>query len=374
MAQLGAQAPVIPLTRLDDADADLLAELLDTVRRVAATAQFTLGEQVESFEAEFAGYCGTPHAVGVSSGTEALTLTLRALEVGPGDDVVVPANSFIATAEAVTLAGATPRFADVDPGTALLTVETARAALTPRTRCIIPVHLYGRTVELQPIMRLARERGLVVIEDACQAHGAQMSARRAGAVGDAGCFSFYPAKNLGAWGDGGAVVTASAGIADRVRLLRSHGERQRYHHELPGTTARLDALQAAILRVKLRRLDDWNAARRRVSTALAEALRDSGVTVPPPPRPGGDDVVHQFVVCTPERDRLRQHLADRGIAGAIHYPVPIHRTPAYADTVRLPVAEALADQILSLPMHPRLTEEEIGRIADAVAEFGDSRA
>ena len=369
MAQL--QAPEIPLTRLDDADADLLEELLDTVRGVAATGRFTLGDEVESFEAEFAEYCGAEHAIGVSSGTDALTLALRALEIGPGDEVVVPANSFIATAEAVTLAGATPRFADVDPRTALLTAETTRAALTPRTRCVIPVHLYGRTVDLDPILRPARDRGIVIIEDACQAHGAHVNGQRAGTLGDAGCFSFYPSKNLGGWGDGGAVVTASAEVADRVLLMRSHGERRRYHHQIPGTTARLDALQAAVLRVKLRRLDGWNAARRQVGRDLREALRDTGVTLPPLPPPGGDDVGHQFVIRTPERDRLRRHLADRGIAGAVHYPVPIHRTPAYAQTLSLPVAEALAAQILSLPMHPRLSEEEIGRIASAVAECTD---
>ncbi|MDQ6803981.1 MAG: aminotransferase class V-fold PLP-dependent enzyme, partial [Actinomycetota bacterium] len=205
----------VPLTRLDNADEPLMLELLAVVERVARTAAFTLGEEVEAFEAEFAAYCQTPHAVGVSSGTEALALALRALEIGPGDEVIVPANSFIATAEAVSLVGATPRFVDVERRTALISAETVQAAIGPRTRCVIPVHLYGRTVELDPILTLARDRGLAVVEDACQAHGSLLGGRRAGSLGDAGCFSFYPAKNLGAWGDGGAVITSDDQIAAR---------------------------------------------------------------------------------------------------------------------------------------------------------------
>ncbi|HTW43630.1 MAG TPA: DegT/DnrJ/EryC1/StrS family aminotransferase [Solirubrobacteraceae bacterium] len=363
----------IPLTRLDNADPALLEELLETVARVAGKAAFTLGPEVEAFEAEYADYCGTAHAIGVSSGTEALALTLRALEIGPGDEVLVPANSFIATAEAVSLAGASPRFLDVDERTALITPEAVREAVGPRTRCVIPVHLYGRTAELAAIVAVARDHGLSVIEDACQAHGALLGARRAGAIGDAGCFSFYPAKNLGAWGDGGAVVTSDERLAERVRLLRAHGERTRYHHELIGTTARLDALQAAILRVKLRRLEDWNAGRRRVGAALADALSDCPVELFAPPAQGGDHVFHQFVVCSDERERLREHLAAAGIATAIHYPVPIHRTAAYApagtQAPSLPVAESLAQRIVSLPMHPAMSEAEVAQVAGAVRAF-----
>jgi dTDP-3-amino-3,4,6-trideoxy-alpha-D-glucose transaminase len=360
----------IPLTRFDNADPALMDELLETVARVARRAAFTLGPEVEAFEAEYADYCGTAHAIGVSSGTEALALTLRALEIGPGDEVLVPANSFIATAEAVSFAGASPRFLDVDAQTALITAEAVQEAIGPRTRCVIPVHLYGRTVELDPIVALARDRGLSVIEDAAQAHGALLGARRAGSIGDAGCFSFYPAKNLGAWGDGGAVVTSDKRLAERVGLLRAHGERTRYHHELIGTTARLDALQAAILRVKLRRLDRWNAGRRRVAAALTRALSDCTLTPPAPAREDGDHVFHQFVVQSGDRERLREQLAAAGIATAIHYPVPIHQTPAYAagSTAQpaLAVAEALAEQIVSLPMHPAMTDEEIARVATAV--------
>jgi dTDP-3-amino-3,4,6-trideoxy-alpha-D-glucose transaminase len=365
--------PNVPLTRLDNADPDLMEELLEAVRRIATTSAFILGAEVQAFESEYAQYCGTARAVGISSGTEALVLALRALDVGPGDEVIVPANSFIATAEAVSLVGATPRFVDVDRETAVITADAVESAIGPQTRCVIPVHLYGRTVDLDPIVSLARDRGLSVLEDACQAHGALLDGRRAGSMGDAGCFSFYPAKNLGAWGDGGALITNDDAIADRVMLLRSHGEVTRYQHEVVGTTARLDALQAAILRIKLRRLEGVNTERRRIGAALTGGLEDSPVTPPPPAMPGGDHVYHQFVVETDSREALRDHLASVGVASAIHYPVPIHRTPAYASAGlgegSLPVAETLAGRICSLPIYPTMGEAEIGRVVQAVHEF-----
>jgi dTDP-4-amino-4,6-dideoxygalactose transaminase len=369
----GAERAAVPMTRLDNGDPELLDELLGAVERVARQSAFTLGPEVQGFEEEFAAYCGSRHAIGLSSGTDALVLALRALDVGPGDEVVVPANSFIATAEAVTLVGARPRFADVDPETALLTADLIEPVLGPRTRCIMPVHLYGRTVDLQPILELSRKIGATVVEDACQAHGALLAGRRAGTVGVCGAFSFYPAKNLGAWGDGGALVTDDPAIADRVRLLRSHGERPRYHHRIPGTTARLDAIQAAILRVKLRRLDGWNDDRRRIAGVLTTALHGAPVRVPAPITADGDHVFHQYVVRAAARDSLREHLAGHGIATAIHYPVPLHRTAAYATGVAkngvAPAAEALAESSLSLPMHPGLTPSEVERIAAAVHSF-----
>jgi dTDP-3-amino-3,4,6-trideoxy-alpha-D-glucose transaminase len=373
MMRAADEVGAIPLTRLDNADPELMDELLGEVERIARSAAFTLGSEVEDFEQEFADYCGTGHAVGLSSGTEALVLALRALGIGPGDEVVVPANSFIATAEAVSLVGATPRFADVNPDTALVTAELMERAMGPRTRCLIPVHLYGRTVDLDPILALARAAGVAVVEDACQAHGAVMGGRRAGSVADCGCFSFYPAKNLGAWGDGGALVTNDDAIADQVRLLRSHGERPRYHHRVPGTTARLDAVQAAVLRVKLRRLDIANAGRRRTAKALTEALADASVRAPAAVSAAGDHVFHQYVVSTPARDELRGHLAARGIASAVHYPVPIHRTQAYAvagsGPGSLPVAEMLAERSCSLPVFPTMSDDDISRVADAVRDF-----
>jgi dTDP-3-amino-3,4,6-trideoxy-alpha-D-glucose transaminase len=361
----------IPITRLDNADPELMEELLEVVQSVVRSARFTLGPEVEAFESEWAHYCGAKHAVAVSSGTDALILALRAMEIGAGDEVLVPANTFIASAEAVSLVGATPRFVDVDRRTGLITPDSVGAAVGARTRGVVAVHLYGRTMGLDPLVKLARARGLALIEDACQAHGALIGARRAGTVADAGCFSFYPTKNLGAWGDAGAVVSNDDRLADRVRLMRTHGERIRYHHEVVGTTARMDAIQAAILRVKLRRLDEWNDARRRVGAALIAALRDAPVTPPAPPRPGTDHVFHQFVVQSDDRDRLRTHLAAHRIATTIHYPVPIHQTPAYADGVigRLPVAEGLASRILSLPIYPGMTDEEIEVVARATAAF-----
>lgn len=367
----------VPLCWLDHRDPELLAEVLARIAELARRGTFTLGEEVDRFEREFAAYCDAEHAIGVSSGTEAIVLALRALDVGAGDEVVVPANSFIATAEAVSLVGATPRFADVDPVTRTLTAQSVEAAMGPRTRCIIPVHLYGRTVELEPILALARQAGARVVEDAAQAHGARYGGRRVGSIGDCGCFSFYPAKNLGAWGDAGAVVTGDAELADRVRLLHAHGERPRHHHRVVGTTARLDALQAAVLRAKLRRLDGWNARRRSTARALGEVLAGSAVEIPAPPAPGGDHVFHQYVVTTPDRDGLRAHLDALGIATGVHYPVPIHRSEAYAGlgyrAGSLPVAERLAGTVCSLPVHPGVGEPEIDRLATAVHAFRPSR-
>jgi dTDP-4-amino-4,6-dideoxygalactose transaminase len=363
--------PDVPLTRLDNGDPGLMSELLAEVERVARGAGFILGPEVEAFEAELAAYCGTSEAIGVGSGTDALALALMARGIGPGDEVIVPANSFIASAEAVSLAGATPRLVDVDPETHLLTADIVAAAIGPATAAVMPVHLYGRTVEMEPLLELARRAGIVVFEDACQAHGALYRGRRVGSLGDAGSFSFYPAKNLGAWGDGGAVVTNDADLARKVRLLRAHGESPRYHHRLRGTTSRLDAIQAAVLRVKLRRLDDWNERRRRAGAALSAALAGTSVRVPAPPLRHGDHVYHQFVVESDDRDGLRAHLESRGVASGIHYPVPIHRSDAYADLdrrVSLPVAEGLAPRICSLPMSHSLTDEEIRRVAAAVAE------
>lgn len=363
----------LPLLRLDNADPALTEELLATVRRIASTGAFTMGKELEAFEAEFAEYCETGHAVGLSSGTEAIVLALRALGIGAGDEVIVPTNSFIATAEAVSLAGATPRLVDVDPDTHLIDAGIVEAALNDRVRCVIPVHLFGSTVDMDPILELCRPRGIAVIEDTAQAHGARYHGRRVGTLGDVGCYSFYPTKNLGAWGDGGAITTADASLAERVRLLRSHGEQPRYHHRLVGTTARLDALQAAILRVKLRRLDSWNDRRRELGMGLRAGLQGRYVEPVAPAFEGADHVYHLFVVRTPARDALRAHLEQAGIASAVHYPFPIHRTEAYAHLGlgpgSLPVAEALAGQICSLPMWPGMSDEELGRLILAVREF-----
>jgi dTDP-3-amino-3,4,6-trideoxy-alpha-D-glucose transaminase len=373
---MSAVAAPIPLTEMDHADPPLMEELLEAVRTVASRGAFTGGPAVEAFEQAYAAWCEVPHAVGVSSGTEALALALRALGIGPGEEVVVPANSFVATAEAVSLVGARPRFADVEEQTQLMSAATLERALTDRVRCVIPVHLYGRTVEMDPILELARARGLAVIEDASQAHGARYRRRPVGSLGDAGTFSFYPAKNLGAWGDAGAVVTRHEHLAERVRLLRSHGESPRYHHQMIGTTGRLDAVQAAVLTVKLGRLAEATEARRRAAGHLTRALEGNDAVLPPAPVPAGHDhVYHQFVVRTADRDALRERLTRHGIASAIHYPIPIHRSKAYEhleERDAAPCATRLAGEIVSLPIFPGLDEERVGRIANALADFASA--
>lgn len=371
-----AQLERVPFTRLDNHDPALLDELVEVVACVARKAAFTLGAEVESFEREFAAWCGTAHAVGVSSGTAALELALRGIGIGAGDEVIVPTNSFIATAEAVSAVGATPRLVDVEAETALLSAAIVEAAITPATRCVIPVHLYGRTVEMEPLAALCDEHGIFLIEDACQAHGSEYRGRRAGSIGDVGCFSFYPTKNLGAWGDGGALVTDDEEIAERVRLLRSHGEGRRHHHEMPARTDRLDGLQAAILRVKLGDLDGANQGRREAAAALTRALAGTSVLTPAPTAPGGDHVFHLYVVRSERRDELRRHLETEGVTSAIHYPTPIHLQPAYAELGQgpgsLPVAERLAGEICSLPIFPTISAAEIERVAAVVAAFDPS--
>jgi dTDP-3-amino-3,4,6-trideoxy-alpha-D-glucose transaminase len=379
----------IPTTRLDQADPALMEELLAVVERVARQGAFTMGAELEAFEAEFAAYCDAPHSVGVSSGTEAIVLALRALGIGPGDEVIVPTNSFIATAEAVSWVGATAKLVDVDPGgvrraaprpvlvdvdpsTHLIAADAVAGAIGPATKAVIPVHLMGSTVDMDAILEVTRPAGLKVIEDTAQAHE-----RAVGAIGDVGCFSFYPTKNLGGWGDGGGIVTHDPEVAERVKLLRSHGESPRYHHRIVGTTARLDALQAALLRVKLGRLDAANDARRRLGAALREGLAGTSVELPAPARADGDHVYHLFIVRTKQRDALRAHLDAHGISTAVHYPFPIHRTEAYADLGlsegSLPVAERLAEEILTLPLFPTMSDLDVTRIVDAVRAFrGDN--
>jgi dTDP-4-amino-4,6-dideoxygalactose transaminase len=371
------EAPArVPFVRLDNGDQALMEELLATVADVAGRGAFTLGAPVEQFEREFADWCGSKFSVGVSSGTAALELALRALEIGPGDEVIVPTNSFIATAEAVSAVGATPRLVDVDEDTSLLTAEIVAAALTPATKCVIPVHLYGRTVEMGPLAELCAEHDLHLIEDACQAHGSTYEGKRAGSIGHVGCFSFYPTKNLGAWGDGGALVTDDEAIAAKVRLLRSHGEGARHHHEMPARTDRLDGLQAAILSVKLGHLDEANQRRREAGERLTQALAGSSVITPAAVPEGRDHVFHLYVVRSEHRDELRAHLEAEGVASAIHYPTPIHLQPAYADLGQgpgsLPMAEKLAAEICSLPIFPGIEPAEIDRVASAVAAFDPS--
>jgi dTDP-4-amino-4,6-dideoxygalactose transaminase len=336
-----------------------------------ASSRFVGGDAVERFEQTWASYCGVPEAVGVGNGTDALLLTLMALGIGVGDEVIVPANTFIASAEAVVLAGAVPRFADVSPDTLLITPAQMEAAITPRTAAVIVVHLYGQMPDMDALQHVADRVRIVLIEDAAQAHGASWRGRRAGSIGRAGCFSFYPAKNLGAFGDAGAVVTADTGLADRIRSLRDHGRARSswYQHELVGINSRLDALQALVLTAKLPRLEAWTEARRRIAGRYRAALGDGpGLLVAE--QPGSRGAYHLAVAVVPDRDKVQQQLAAAGIETHIHYPVPCHRQDPYrrfaADP--LPVAERTAGEILSLPMFPHMRDDQAALVCKAVCD------
>jgi len=336
-----------------------------------AESDFVGGDAVERFEQQWAAYCGTAEAVGVANGTDALVLILRGLGIGVGDEVVVPANTFVATVEAVVLAGATPRFADVDPDTLLLTGETLAAALTPRTAAAVPVHLYGQVADMDSIGEVATRAGLAVVEDAAQAHGATWNGRRAGSFGVAGSFSFYPGKNLGAFGDAGAVVTSDPALASTLRALRNHGRVAGSHHlhAEVGTTSRLDTLQAAVLSAKLARLDAWTEARRAVVARYEQALA-GGPARMVGTGAGAWPAWHLAVALVPDRDRVRQGLSERGVQTAIHYPVPCHQLAPYLPyaTGGLPVAEAAAGQVLSLPLFPHLTGEQVDTVCRALRQ------
>jgi dTDP-4-amino-4,6-dideoxygalactose transaminase len=362
----------VPFVDLKAQHQPIRDELDQAIRNVMDRCDFALGEDVVRFEEEFAAYCGTRYAVGVDSGLSALELGLRAYGVGPGDEVIVPAHTFIATAAAVTFAGAQPVLVEVDPSTYNINVEHIEATITPRTRAIIPVHLYGLPTEMDTIMKIARAHDLIVIEDACQAHGALYKHKRAGSLGHAGAFSFYPAKNLGGFGDGGMLVTDDAQVAEQIRAMRNCGQREKYRHEFAPFNHRLDTIQAAILRVKLRYLDDWNEARRKAAAWYNQLLVNSGVVTPVEDK-ASVHVYHLYVVRTYHRDALQAYLRDQGIGTAIHYPIPIHLQPYYAednfDRGLFPTTEEICDEILSLPMFPTITREQVQYIAEHVNKF-----
>ncbi|HEX2078548.1 MAG TPA: DegT/DnrJ/EryC1/StrS family aminotransferase [Longimicrobium sp.] len=366
----------IPLVELAGQYRMLRDEILPAMDGVMSEAQFILGEDVARFEEEFAAFCGAKHCVGVASGLDALQLALRAVGVGPGDEVITAASTFIASALAVTHTGATPVLADVREDDFNLDPEAVERAITPRTRAILPVHLYGQPARMDEIRDIARRHGLRVVEDACQAHGARYGAARTGAMGDAGCFSFYPGKNLGGYGDGGAVVTDDPKVAERLRLDRNYGSRIKYVHDSAGFNSRLDTLQAAVLRIKLRRLDGWNARRRELAALYRELLADADVILPAEMR-GVEHVWHLFVIRHPERDRLLADLHARGIGAGVHYPIPIHQQAPYAGIRCVPdgapVSTLLSRQILSLPLYPEMTEAQVAEVADAVRECASAR-
>lgn len=340
-------------------------DVQEVIARVMATGNFILGENVSEFEKEIAAYSGAAYGIGVANGTDALNLALMALGIGPGDEVIVPSFTFFATAGAVVLAGARPVFADIDPATYDLDPGSLESRITGRTKAVIAVHLYGCPAEMDLIMSITRTRGIKVIEDCAQAIGAEYKGRRVGSIGDVGCFSFYPTKNLGAFGDGGMVTTNDPEIAERIRIMRVHGSRKRYYHEILGYNSRLDEVQAAILRVKFRHLEGWTEARRGIARKYTEMLAGAGV-ITPLEVPECRHVYHLYTIRSHRRDELQERLRQAGIGSTVYYPLPLHLQPVFADlggkAGNLPESERAAEEVLSLPMFPELLPEEVAEI------------
>ena len=350
----------------------LRSELLSALEEICESTSFAQGAATSEFEVKFAAYCGVDHCVSVNSGTSALHLALRCLDIGPGDEVVTVSMTFIATAWAISYVGATPVFVDIDPVRRTLNPEKLEATITPRTKAIIPVHLYGMPAEMDRIISIAERHALPVIEDAAQAHGAKYRGKPVGHFGQIACFSFYPSKNLGAYGEGGALITSDQSIAQRARSLRDHAQPQKYFHDEIGYNYRMDSFQAAVLSIKLKHLDDWNMARVDRARYYTELLTDSSYKLPAH-LSDSECVWHCYVIESPERDRVRSALEDVGIRSAVHYPVPIHFQKAYAHlgyrSGDLPVTEALCKQCLSLPIYPELSKENISRIASVLLDL-----
>lgn len=367
----------VPFLDLQAAYVELRAEIDEAVARVLAAGWYVGGPEVAAFEDAFANYCGAGHCVGVGNGLDALHLALRAMDVGPEDEVIVAGNSYIATVLAVSIVGATPVLVEPDPRTHNLDAARVEAAITKRTRALLPTHLYGQPADLDPLLDLARRHGLRLLEDAAQAHGSRYKGRRVGAHGDAVAWSFYPSKNLGAAGDAGAVTTNDPVLAERIRILGNYGSHQRYVNEIRGVNSRLDPLQAAVLSVKLRHLDEWNGRRARLAERYRTALTTSGLELPYVPE-WADPAWHLFVVQADGRDALQARLAEAGVQTLIHYPIPPHRQQAYTDLRMpddaLPIAERLAGRVLSLPIGPHLSDEQLEAVVSAADPAARSRA
>lgn len=368
----GAPMQTIPFVDLKAQYQTLKKEMDQAILDLVGSTQFILGEDVTRFEQEFSAYCNVKHTVAVSSGTEALILALRALEIGPGDEVIVPANTFIATALAVSYVGAKPVFVDADDQNYNMDPEHVVRAITPQTKAMMPVHLYGQPADMTPLLKIAKEHKLYVVEDACQAHGAEYKGKRVGGIGDIAAFSFYPGKNLGAYGDAGAVTTNNKKLFERVTLLHNYGQKVKYHHLVKGTNSRLDTLQAAILRVKLPHLDQWNSRRQEIAQQYAQGLANLAITLPVIDK-NRTHVFHIYAILTSKRDKLQQYLQERGIGAQIHYPVPIHLQKAYAELRYgkgdFPVSEYLANHELSLPMYAEMTDKQIQTVITSVRDF-----
>lgn len=361
----------VPYFDLKAQYAGMRDEILAALDRVCQGASFILGEEVAAFEKEFAAYCETKYCVALNSGTSALHLALLAIGVQAGDEVITTANTFIATAEAIAYTGARPVFVDIDPATANIDPHRIEQAITSRTKAIIPVHLYGRPAELGPILEIARNHGLAVIEDSCQAHGARYRGKRVGGIGTAAAFSFYPGKNLGAYGEGGALTTNDENIASLARSLRDHGQTSRYFHDYLGYNYRMDGFQGAVLRIKMKRLEEWTAKRRRFAGLYREILGGSGIVIPRDD-PRSESVYHLFVVYVENRDSIRAQLEARGVQTAIHYPRPVHLQKPFAalgyHTGSFPLTERACDQTLSLPLFPEMTEEQVKYVGETLLD------
>ena len=356
---------------------ELRDEILVALDRVCSNSAFVLGDEVEQFEVEFAAYCGTKHCVALNSGTSALHLALLAAGVGHGDEVITSANTFIATGEAISYTGARPVFADISPLTGNIDPAWVEEAITPRTRAIIPVHLYGRPADLETIIEIADRHGIAVIEDACQAHGARHRGRRVGTFGIASAFSFYPGKNLGAYGEGGALTTNDDSVADFARIMRSHGQTERYSHAAIGFNYRMDGFQGAVLRIKLRRLDEWIAARQARAELYRSMLLEAGLALPTD-HPADESVYHLFVVYVDNRDFVRSALQESGVATSIHYPIPVHLQKAYSSLGYKPGdlrhAEQACNRALSLPLFPEMTFEQVEYVASTLVRIAGPAA
>ena len=361
----------VPFVDLKAQHASMEQEIGEAIAKVLRETDFILGQEVSLFEKEFAAFCQAEYAIGVDSGTSALELILKAYHVGPGHEVITAANTFIATVLAILRAGATPVLVDVDPQTYTLDIKKLKDTITPRTKAIIPVHLYGQPADMDPILEIARQHDLFVIEDACQAHGARYKGRRTGALGHAAAFSFYPAKNLGAYGDAGMVVTNNPRIAKFITMLRNYGQREKYHHVIQGYNNRLDTLQAAILRVKLNRLDNWNDARRRIVKLYNEWLECPQIILPGEAT-YAESVYHLYVIRVEDRDNLKAYLRERGIETGVHYPTPIHLQQPFKNLGSpgdFPVTEHHARHIMSLPIYPELPVHLAKHVADSILSF-----
>jgi dTDP-4-amino-4,6-dideoxygalactose transaminase len=359
----------VPFVDLKAQYEPLKAQIQTAWDEALSSMRLFLGPNVQAFEKDFAAYCGVTDAIGVSDGTTALHLALRACGIGQGDEVITVSHTFIATAEAILLAGARPVFVDIDPATYTMDATQIESAITPRTRAILPVHLYGQCADMDPILQIASRHGLFVIEDACQAHGASYKGRKAGSMGTLAAFSFYFSKNLGAYGEGGLVTTNDPTLAQRVRMMRDHGSEKRYYHEILGLNGRLDELQAAVLRVKLPHLNAWNENRRQVASFYNQALSRENLHTPLE-APGNHHVYHLYVIRTVDREGLRARLNERNIGTGIHYPVPIHLQKTFAEfefaRQSLPITEQVVGQILSLPIYPELTQAQAERVVEEV--------